>query len=403
MKTYLNAVEKILGTALDTDSVQHFDFSAGTLAALKEFASGYAKAKISLPDQNPLITCFYPFPGILLGNFRTYRSNGSLEKHWPAFEELANTVMFCDRFIIHDHLEHYAGSAIDGYAEGYRYDGLRNWLLALADWKPLILEDIICILPQDLACSAPLQSLWDEGELPGLAAKVYYLMYPDAGNFSNGGEAEELLSELTEMEDFLTTLSIPVNRGGKFAPYYNNVDSLRLHEAAVEASLNIFRQHAFMNGDNLSLSKEIIQAGNIARLNLDAVLLPTGYNAADICQLRLEDQDFASTREDIATAVRKFSENSAFLLGPSREFQAYLVDLQVKHKKKTGKFLKSTISGNNTSRQVTIGFAGMISGKKTGIPVTKPLSALRSIFNNLPVRSQLPSSICHYYIAFTDK
>jgi hypothetical protein len=403
MKTYLNAIEQILGTVLDRASVRDYEFSTGTLTALKDFASGYAKGKISLSDHNPKITCFYPFPEVLSGNFRTYSSNGSLEKHWPAFEELANLVMFCDRFIIHDHLEHYAASAIDGYAEGYRYTGLRNWLIALAEWKPLIMKDSICILPQDLACSGPLQSLWDEGEISGMASGVYYEMYPEAGNFSNGNEAEELLSELTEMEDFLTTLSIPVNRGDKFAPYYNNVESLRLHEATVEASLNIFRQHAFMNGDNRALSKDIIESENMARLKLDAILLPSDYNAADICRLRLEDQDFAAIREEIAISVRKFSENSAFLLNPSREFQAYLDDLQVKLSKKMEKFLKSSSTENNLSKQVTIGFAGMISGNKTGINHTKSMSALRSIFNNLPVKAQLPHSTCHYYISFMDK
>ena len=403
MKTYLDNIEQILGITLDRDSVQHIDFKSETLKALHEFASGYAKEKIILPDLDSMISCFFPLAEILNGNFRTYTSKGTLEGHWPAFEELANLLMLCDRIIIHDHLEHYASSAIDGYVEKYRYDGLRNWLLALADWKPLIMEEIICILPPDLACSGPLQSAWDEGELSGMATGVYFEMYPEAGNFSDGSEAEELWAGLKKMEDFLTTLSIPVNRGGKFAPFYNDPDSLWLHETLVESSLNIFRREAMLHGDHHIISKKYLATDNIARLNLDAVLLSSAYTAGDICRFRLEDKGFAAIREGAGLAVRKFSEHSVFLMNPSGDFQDYLNSLQANLNNKTGKFLRSPAVERDPGKQITLGFSGMTSSVKTGSYYTPAMIALRSLFNNLPVRAQLPDSICHYYLSITDK
>lgn len=403
MKTYLEAVEHILGTGLDRQSVQKYDFSADTLSALENFAENYSKARDVRPGDDHKITCYLPFPDILSGNFRSYHTSGSLEGHWPDFAELANMLMLCERVIIHDHLAHYASSAITGYVEEYRYDGLRNWLLALADWKPLILKDIICILPQDLRCSGLFQTLWDEGEISGLASEVYYAINQDAGNISSGSEAEELLADFMEIEDYLTSLSIPVDKGGRFAPFFNDLNAFWLHEALIEASFDLFRLKAFLKGDMQSFPKDKNSSGNIARLVLNAPLMFPSYNPPEICRLRLEDQDFNSIREEVKLAVRKFSENSAFLLSPANDFQQYLNSLQNTLNLKIEKFTTPSLSIGTPLKQVTIGFAGMISGKGYVDYLTTPFTALRSILNNLPVKAQLPGSCSYLYLSVKDK
>jgi hypothetical protein len=403
MKTYIEAIEKILGTELDRDVAVKYEFSQAVLNELKAFASGYSKEKAILPGHDQQINCYFPLPEILSGDFRTYNSNGSLKGHWPTADELANMVMVTDHFIIHDHLEHYAGSAISGYTEGHRYDGLRNWLTALADWKPLIIKDIICILPQDLVCSGPFQKLQDEGDIQGIAAGIYYEIYPESGNFSNGYEAEELMSGLTEMEDYLTTLSIVVNRDGKFAPYYNYTNGLELHESIADAALKLFRLKAFTSGDDKILSEEIIESGNIARLVLDAFIFPSDITIAEICNLRLKDDVLASLREDIRMSIRKFSGNPAFLRSPGLEFQDHLASLQASYKRQLAKYTSSSARGKHPSKKITVGFAGMVSSKSLQKNFTGPMMSLRTLVNNLPVKAQLPESICHYYLSFTDE
>jgi hypothetical protein len=402
MKTYLSAIEHILGISLDRRSVQGYAFSSGTLQALQNFASDYAKSTLQPEEHLPQLTCFLPFPEILNGNFRTYSVDGSIAGHWPAFDDLANLVMICDRVIIHDHLGPYASSSIRGYAEGFRYTGLKNWLTALADWKPLILEEIICIMPQDLSCNGPFQSLWDEGVLSALALEIYYSLGLVA-DFKSESDAEEFFTKLTEIEDFLTNLSIPGNRGGKFAPFYNNPKSLSFHEEVVNAALNIFRQKAFSEGDDIPLPEEIIKSGNIARLMLDASISSKAFSAADVCRLRLENREFSSVREEVRMAVRKFSENPAFLVKPAIDFQDYLHSLQIHLNKIIAADVKSVVAENIKGKRVSVCFAGMVAGKGTGKELARPDAALRSILNNLPVKAQLPKSICHYYISMTDE
>jgi hypothetical protein len=403
MKNYLSAIEQIMGISLETDLVRNYDFSPATVKGLRDFASGYSKIRISLPEDELKISCFLPFPEVLSGDFRTYHTSGSLSGHWPAFEDLANMLFICDRVIIHDHLEHYAGSAMDGYSADHRYDGLRNWLGALAEWKPLISRDIICIVPQDLALSGPLQSLWEEGTIHSAASEIYYEMYPDAGDFRTGYEAEELLAGFNEIEDLITTLSVPVNRGGKFAHFYNNTEMSGLHENLVNAVISLFRRKAFLAGDSNAFSGGPAKTGNFASFSLDAFLTASELKAADVCRLRLENEDFASVPGSVKNILRKFAENSSFLTNPSEGFQHFLDASSGELNRKLLKSIKSAPKVGQIKKKVIIGFAGMITGLNPEKYLTPEFSVIRSLLNNLPVKAQLPGSLCHYYLAIINK
>lgn len=403
MKNYLSAIEKILGIRLEPGLVRNYAFSTATLKGLRDFASGYAKIRVILPDNELKISCFIPFPEIVSGDFRTYSTDGSLKNHWPAFDELANMLIISDRVIIHDHLEHYAGSAIDGYSVDHRYDGLRNWLLALAEWKPLILSDIICILPQYLALSGPLQSLWEEGTLLNAAADIHYEMYPGSGDIENGCDADDLLSDFREMEDFLTMLSIPFNRGGKYAHFYNNPETSGLHESTVDAAFRLFSRKAVLAGDRAVSPLNLENNGNLAHLRLDAVFSSPGNTVEEVCRFRLGSEETGAVRESIFKIMKKFAENSAFLADTSSGFQGFLDQVKDEIGEKLAGAVKSIPAGKQGRKQITIGFAGMVTGLSPEKYLAPEFLVIRGLLNNLPVKARLPGSICHYYLSLTDK
>jgi hypothetical protein len=400
MNKYLSAIEQILGISLEPGNIRNYDFSPATLAGLRDFSSGYAKISPAIPGNATDTCCFMPFPEILSGDFRTYRNNGALGGHWPAFEELANILLICDRVIIHDHLEHFASSAIAGHTANQRYDGLVNWLTVLAEWKPLIEKDIICILPQGLALSGPLQSLWEEGTIQTVASEIYYAMYPGEGTIRNGYEAEELLEGLTETEDYLTTLSIPFNRGGRTVHFYNNPGSLALHESLANAIFGLLRQKAVLAGASDFLK---IKPGDgcIARLRLDAVLTSPAFTAAEVCSLVSGSEEFAFARETLHKISRSLAANSTYLADPAAGFQELLDKTGVDIDKKLSGFTRPSVTGKPRKR-VTVGFATALSASGPEKYLSPEFSVIRSMMNNLSVRAQLPGSTCHFYFGVTD-
>lgn len=400
MRAYLEGIEKILGIGLDSKAIRAYGFSEPALSELRDFAASYEKNKlrISLPVSG--LTCYLPFPDIHTGNFRTYNTKGTLDGHWPSFDELANMVMLCDRVIIHDHLGHYAASALDGYVEKYRYAGIRNWLQALAEWKPLIMDDIICILPQDLACSGPMQELYGEGELATFASDLYYYMYPDCEELNSITVAEERLSEYKDLEDFLMTLSIPVNRSGRYGHFYNHPDSLALHELTVEIILKLILKESILASAKKDIDPDVLKKGRIARINFDAFFSAEDFNTEEICHLRKENADFTALRESLNAAARKFAENSSFLQSPGRDFQQYLDEIRLKQDVVMKGQRNRPAPVKNNRRQISLGFAGITSATGNNNFLKSPFNGLQNMLNNLPGRGQLPGSTCHYYFAF---
>jgi hypothetical protein len=399
MKAYLEAVEKILGIELEVKRIEEFDFKDDILLHLKQFSENYREKKPIFDDAQPRISCYMPFQEILSGDFKTYSSHGELEGHWPSFLELANLAVLCDRVILFDHLAYYASSAISGYVKGHRYDGLRNWLKALAEWKELIREEVICIVPLDLVISGPLQNLWDEGELQDFASDVYYLLNPDAGDFSAVTEAEELLQEMMVVEDYLTLISIPVCRNSYNAHYFNKREDLEQHEAAVRAILSIILKEAVLADKSQRIDLELLKQGTSSRLGICTALHQESYTARDVARMRLEDPDLAYAREAIRQSIRAFSQNASFLNHPATEFQSYLDRLGKEINGRLSKFGKTSASTGQPLKKITFGFAGLKLKDGSGKDLSIAAAGMKSTLNNLPVQAQLPGSICHYFIS----
>jgi hypothetical protein len=401
MKAYLETIEKILGTELEAGKAGTIDFDDESLRLLKLFSEAYQERKMVFKDDQPKISCYMPFPEILSGDFRTYSGKGDLQGHWPSFDELANLAVLCDRVILFDHLGHYASSAISGYVKGYRYDGMRNWLKALAEWRELIMEDVICIVPPDLMISGPLQNLWDEGELQDFAGNVYYLLNPDAGDFKDITEADDLLQEMSGVEDYLTTASIPVARNNSNAPYFNNNDDLKLHEAIINAILTLIRKEHVMADKSRKIDLEMIRQGSSARLCLSTFLNQDRYTAGDVFRLRREDPDLAYARGAIRQSIRDFSQDASFLKYPDTRFQPHLDRLEEEIGQRLSKFGKWPEGRGRASKKITLGFAGLILDGSSGKEFSMAANGMKSTLNNLPVQAQLPGSICHYFISTT--
>jgi hypothetical protein len=154
-------------------------------------------------------------------------------------------------------------------------------------------------------------------------------------------------------------------------------------------------------GNLNSITENHFPDGNIAQLCLDAVFTSPDYSPAEVCRFRLENEVFPTTNQILKTAVRKFSESSAFLTDPFTNFQPYLNQVSIGLNDLLAFLKKSTQTQNESAKRLTIGFAGMITGSSTDKYLNPGLAAVRGVFNNLPVKAQLPGSTNHYFIALT--
>jgi hypothetical protein len=399
MRNYLNSIEQIPGITLEPEKIQQYDFSLSILQELKDFAGHYAKANRDLAFRDQGISCFVPYADILSGDFRTYHANGSLLNHWPSFEELAGLLLFCDHVIIHDHLEHYASSALDGYVLGYRYNGIRNWLAALAEWRKLIDAGLIGIMPQDLVLSGPVQSIWDEGTIQDAAAEIYYAIYPEEGMIKNGCEAEDLLAGFSAIEDLISTLSIAGNKGGRYAPYFNDAGSFFLHETFVDAVFSLLRHKAARAGCLDPEKMKTTRGGSIARLELSLPLPADFQSAGDLCEILLTNKIVAAMKEQIKLIFKKFSENSSFLLDPPGMFQDYLNGQQMILNNELKSIFPHAQQNPAERKKLYISFAGALVSANPDTFLDPAMSAIRKTLDNMPLKSRLPGSTCHYFVA----
>jgi len=393
MKTYLETIEGILGAELEPERIGAFGFDTVMVKRLKAFAEEYGRKKVVFDDEEPCISCYMAYPELLTGDFRTYEGKGELGGHWPVYEELAGLALLCDRVVLFDHLPHYASTALSGYVRGYRYDGLRNWLMRLAAWRPFIADGSLCVVPQDLAISGPVQELWNEGEMQYFAGEVFYRLHPDAGDFRNGAEGEELLYDMMDLENYLTELSIAVSRNARQAHYFNDPGETLRHEDLVRAVMDQIRAEFLERNPSAEVEKDFFAGQWIARLAVPLDLRADRYTPADLAELKSGHADLAAARKSIRQCIREFSQEATFFEPSGERFQKYLL----KKEKEIAEHLAGFHTGSG--KRFTFGFAGMRLMETGGRKLPMAAAGMKSTFNNLPVKAQLPGSLCHYFIS----
>ena len=401
MKTYLETIERILGIPLTREAINALDIRDDMLITLKVFSGeSYPEREIAFDTSEAEITCFMPFPDIVSGNFRTYHGDGSLSGHWPAFDELANAVMYCDRVVIHDHLGAYASSALDGYTVGYRYNGLRNWLMALADWRELILRDVICILPQHLAYHPEIQKLSREDQLADLAGEIFYRLNPDLDPSEELEELQDLLTDMISVENLITAASIPSATGRYFAPFYNDPGDLLFHQGVIggvilSARLELLRRQeitSWQGAGNLYDTLAIIDLPG-----LDLVSVRTGMGLA---QWRFQTDVPTQIRNTIHKTFGLFAGNSSYLQHPSEGFKKEILRTRTEITSITHKYLKPLESFDGKQRHFSFILAGAHADGWGRGNLSTPMGASLKMLHNLPVPGMQPDSFCHYAIAF---
>jgi hypothetical protein len=401
MKEYLETIERILGIPLTRKEIEALDIRDDMLITLKVFSKeSYPDRKIALDASRPEITCFMPFQEIVKGNFRTYRGDGSLSGHWPLFDELANAVMYCDRVIIHDHLGAYASSALDGYTVGHRYDGLRNWLNALADWRELIIEQVICILPQHLSYHPTISQLSREDELSDLSGEIFYRLNPDLDPSEELEELQNLLTDIVSVENLITAASIPSATGRYFAPFYNDPDDLLFHQGVVGGVIHSAKLELLRNQEKASWQGARNIYDTIAIIDLPGLDLDYERSGMGSAQWRSQTDISAQVRKTLHKTFGLFAGNSAYLQHPSEAFKEQVSRARTEITGITRKYFKPLVSLNGKQRYFSFILAGARADGWGHGSLPAPMGATLKIMHNLPVPGMQPDSFCHYAIAF---
>jgi hypothetical protein len=293
MRKYIEGIEKILGISLKRENILNYDFKQNKLEQLVAFADQQAQASPPVFKESELIS-FMSLPDLLSLNFRSY-SGGDLKGHWPSNRELFNNIMYHDRVILHDHLKHYAQSSISGYIVGQQYKGIVNWLSALADWRELILREIICVLPQNLSYSQSIKEIWDEA-LTEFSSEILCDFDVIALQEINAGYPDECLMEINQVQYLLADLSIPEKITKHSIPYLNETSSVEHYQKAVNSFLNIA-------GNEFKVGKQPGEIDSPNYHNLSKIELPLlsggDFDFEKISDFRIKDKGFGKIRKGI--------------------------------------------------------------------------------------------------------
>lgn len=237
MKSYISGIEKILQTELEINEVENFEFNDETLIKLAGFSNNYNPCFDSIPQNNQLI-CFASFPELIDFSFNTYKGNGTLEDHWFEDNIMAHLLLFNDRVLLYDHLENYAKSAIDGYTVGHRYDGLKNWLTKLAEWKPFIVQNELCIVPKNLTYSPAVKKIWDDG-LGDISTRILCEFDDVARGEIEDGFINDCLFEINKISYLIASCSIYRDSFNELIPFLKSADQLEYLNTVLKSFLKI--------------------------------------------------------------------------------------------------------------------------------------------------------------------
>ena len=302
MKEYIDKIESILGISLIKNEIQSYNFTDNKLEELIDFATNYAgnPKKISNTDS---LTCFLSLADISSYNFNVYNAGGSLGDHWPDSIEITNSLLFNDKVLIHDHLEHYAKSSLSGYVIGHRYDGIKNWLTALADWRDLILKDIICIIPQDLSYSPAINEIWED-ELFDFSKILLSDFDRKSAELIDEGYEEDCIIDLNEIAYILASLSISKGESNSVIPFINSGEINALYRNILSSFINIASQQYMPGkepGKSANTSKEFRSTIEL-KSNLN-YLTKDGVDISKIFQLRKNFEDIRSEIKEILNLI----------------------------------------------------------------------------------------------------
>lgn len=237
MKEYYTGIEEILHADLTRNEIEKYEFNNETLTQLIEYSKNYQPElnKISQPAK---LSCFASFPELVNFNFNTYSGDGSLGDHWQDDNIMAHLLLFNDHVLMYDHLEHYAKSPLSGYTVGHRYDGLKNWLTRLAEWRSFILEDELCIVPKNLAYSPAVKDIWNEG-LGDVSKSILCEFDQTARQEIENGYINDCLFEINKITYLIASCSIYKDKFQHLIPFLNTPEQMEYFLSVLKSFFKI--------------------------------------------------------------------------------------------------------------------------------------------------------------------
>jgi hypothetical protein len=139
---------------------------------------------------------------------------------------------------MYDHLEHYAKSPLSGYTVGHRYDGIKNWLIRLAQWKSFCLENELCIVPKNLSYSPAVKDIWDDG-LSDLSTNILCDFDETARQEIEEGFFSDCLLEINKISYLIASCSIYREKFKHLIPFLNTTEQLEYYLTVLKSFIKL--------------------------------------------------------------------------------------------------------------------------------------------------------------------
>jgi len=320
MKTYIKAIENILQAELSEPEIEKYEFTDNVLQALADYSQNYS-GEIKKTEFKDELVCFMSFQEIISCEFNTYPGSGELGMHWPDDNTLANTLLFNDRVLLHDHLTSYASSGITGYTVGYRYHGIRNWLMKLAKWKHFILDGQICVIPKDLAYSPEVKKIWDNG-LTSLAMELISETDKGMADLIAIGYFDECLDVINDICYMIADLSIPGNFTKPAFPALLNNESSIKYKKIIDAFIRTSTQE-YRGGSEPGQDNKMNEYFTTS-INFPSPLNKALLNHLDIIGQQKQSNEIRAIRNNILALLKEISGQQQFSRSYISELKSYI-------------------------------------------------------------------------------
>ena len=388
MNQYIEGIQSIMGIYLIFGEIENYPFNKTTLLKLTEFSENY-KEDLLLNRKNNGLTTFLSFPEIISNDFNTYKGTGELPPHWPDDIDLAIAVLLNDKVVLHDHLAHYAKAPLSGYTVGYQYSGIRNWLKALAEWKPLIEENVICIVPKKLSYSDEVKEIWGY-ELSGLSKEILCNHDSEVFYMIDNKYDSEYIYDINRISYVLAALSISRNNNKTWIPYFNDEEEFEHYQNVLNSFLDIAETKFHFGkqpGTVAQKTKRFYKKVNFTYPFNPSLLI----NKNLIKQLR-NSSNSSRIRNDLKNICHLFSNTDDL----STERITAINQIMEEKKRQWNKLYTNS---NSNSKQIVLEFnAQILPGIKSKNHQQKVYKTIFDLYDNILVEKRNPDLLLHFYL-----